>query len=337
MLWQNQLNGDSLPWLLEPDDSGAAHLALADLLDKPPSDADFRAAQLRAHRHGPIESVLAAMEAPGYWAKSGPGYGPKYYSTVWSIILLAQLGAKAALDTRIARACAYVLDHALTPGGQFSYSGSPDGSLDCLQGNLCAALLDMGCEDPRLDTAFDWMARSVTGTDLAPASERKAARRYYKYKCGPGFACRANGGLPCAWGAVKVLLAFSKLPHERRTHLIHQAIQQGVEFLFSSDPALAAYPTRNGDEPARAWWLFGFPVFYTADVLQSVEALVNLGYEHDARLANALKLIREKQDARGRWNLEYHYNSKTWVNIGRKNQPNKWVTLRAMRVLKAAS
>lgn len=48
-------------------------------------------------------------------------------------------------------------------------------------------------------------------------------------------------GLPV--GAVKVMLTFSKWPLERRTSLIAQAIQQEVDFLFSADPATAAYPT----------------------------------------------------------------------------------------------
>jgi hypothetical protein len=48
-----------------------------------------------------------------------------------------------------------------------------------------------------------------------------------------------------------------------------------------------------------------------------------------------LALIHEKQDAQGRWSLEYDYAGKTWVDFGPKKQPNKWVTLRALRVLKA--
>ena len=39
---------------------------------------------------------------------------------------------------------------------------------------------------------------------------------------------------------------------------------------------------------------------------------------HDPRLANALSLIREKQDAAGRWPLEYNYTGKTWVDFGPK-------------------
>ena len=52
-------------------------------------------------------------------------------------------------------------------------------------------------------------------------------------------------------------------------------------------------------------------------------------------MANALKLIRDKQNEEGRWSLEYDYNGKTWVDFGEAKKPNKWVTLRALRVLKA--
>jgi hypothetical protein len=194
----------------------------------------------------------------------------------------------------------------------------------------------MGCDDPRLETAFEWMARSVTGEGVAPVGDRKATVRYYAGKCGPTFACGSNNKLPCAWGAVKVMLAFSRWPVKRRTPVIKRAIKHGVGFLFSTDPAIADYPTGYSDKPSSNWWKFGFPVFYVTDLLQNVEALVGLGYGDDPRLANALAIIRDKQDAKGRWPLEYDYTGKIWVDFGPKKQPNKWVTLRALRVLRAA-
>jgi hypothetical protein len=215
-------------------------------------------------------------------------------------------------------------------------SGAPSGTIDCLQGNLCWALLELGCEDPRLERAFEWMARSLTGEGVAPASEQDAPLRYYAYKVGPRFACGANNRLPCAWGGVKVMLAFGKLPADRRSALVQDAIDEGVDFLFSTDPARADYPTRLNDKPSRNWWKLGFPVFYVTDLLQNVEALARLGYGGDRRLANALRIIRQKQDDQGRWALEYDYAGKTWVDFGPKKEPNKWVTLRALRVLKAA-
>jgi len=334
MSWQNQLKGDSLSWLLEADSLGVRYLAMRDLVGGA-TEAELSTAREAAYKNGPIATILEKMSANGYWAKEGPGYLPKYRSTVWALIMLAQLGASANQDERIALACSYLLDHALAEGGQFSTSGAPSGTADCLQGNMCWALTELGYDDPRLDAAYEWMARSVTGEGLAPNTERDAPLRYYAGNCGPTFACGSNNKLPCAWGGTKVMLAFSALPKERHTPLIDSAIQHSVDFLFSVDPAEATYPSGFSDKPSGNWWKFGFPVFYVTDILQIVEALVSLDYSNDPRLANALDLIREKQDENGRWPLEYDYSGKTWVDFGKKKEPNQWVTLRALRVLKA--
>jgi hypothetical protein len=327
---------EQLDWLLDPASPGVRYLAMRDLLNLPADDPELQAARRQAHEAGPIALVLANMHPDGYWVEPGPGYYPKYTSTVWSLTLLAQLGASVTEDERIAKNCAYILDQGLTTNGIFTVSGGPSGTADCLQGNLCWALTALGCTDPRLDLAFEWMARSVTGEGVAPMADKKAALRYYAGKCGPNFACGSNNKQPCAWGAAKVMLAFSLLPDERRTALIQRAIQQGVDFLFSTDPAKADYPSGWAEKPSRNWWLFGFPVFYVTDMLQIVEALVALGYAGDPRLDNAWQLILSKQDAQGRWLLEYDYTGKTWVDFGSKKQPNPWVTLRALRALKLA-
>jgi hypothetical protein len=328
-----------LSWLLATDDPGPRYLALRDVLGAGPDDAELRAARRAAHEAGPIAAVLAAMHPEGYWEKPGSGYGPKYRSTVWAVTLLAELGAHIEEDARIATACAYVLNHTLTPGGQFttSPSGSAVGTIDCLQGNLCWALTALGCTDARLKGAFEWLARSVTGEGVAPVGDRSAAVRYYGYKVGPGFACSANNRLPCAWGGVKVMLALGQLPRRQRTALIKRAVAQGAEFLLNGDPAAAGYPFGSGSRPSASWFKFGFPVFYVTDVLQNVAALAALGYGRDPRLAGALALVRAKQDSQGRWALEYDYAGKTWGRFGPKGQPNKWVTLRALSALRAAA
>jgi hypothetical protein len=277
------------------------------------------------------------MDKEGFWVKPGPGYFPLYTGSIWSVGLLAQLGATIEMDKRIATACSYILDHSLTQYGQFTSNGLPSGTLDCLQGILCYSLLVMGCTDPRLDQAYELMARMVTGEGIAPSTDKKAKIRYYAAKCGPVFACSATYKKPCAWGAVDVMLALSKLPVEKRTPLINAAIKTGVDFLFSKDPARADYPVgispKPSGKPSGNWWKFGFPNFYISDILQIAEALARLGYGQDPRLANALQIIRDKQDSRGRWLMEYSYTGKTWVDFGPKKQPNKWVTLRALRVL----
>jgi hypothetical protein len=329
----NKNFNSALEWLLESEDIGVKYLALRDLANTK-SDELFEI-QKKAHLTGPIARVLSNMKADGYWEQPGAGYYPKYKGTVWSIILLSQLGASLKTEPRIAVACAYLIEHALFKGGQFTVNGVPSGTADCLQGNLCAALLDLGCEDPRLDKAFEWMARSVTGEGVAPMSDKSAPVRYYAGKCGPTFACGSNNKLPCAWGAVKVMLAFSKLPAKRRSPLINRAVKTGVDFLLSKDPAKADYPCGYSAKPSQNWWKFGFPVFYVTDLLQIVEALSGVGYGRDHRVQNAMDFILGKQDEMGRWSLEYDYTGKTWLDFGSKKYPNKWVSLRALRVLKS--
>jgi hypothetical protein len=337
--WLESLNEDPTPWLLEEDteNPGVRHFALQDLLGKSPDDPEVLDARQAVMSTGPVPVILKAQQPEGYWEKPGPGYLPKYRSTVWSLSMMAQLGADGGGE-RLHKACRYLLEHAIDKNGSFSMSGTQGGAILCLMGNLSAALLDFGwLGDERLGGAMEWMARAVTGEGIAPQDEKDAPVRYLKSAtCGPGFCCSANDGKPCAWGAVKVMLAFSKLPEDSRTPLIQRAIDTGLEFLLSKDPAVADYPMGYSTKPSRSWFRFGFPLFYVTDVLQNLEVLTSFGYGPDPRLSAAMDLVRGKQDEQGRWKMEYTYNGKTWVDIEEKGQPSKWVTLRAVRVLKRA-
>jgi hypothetical protein len=342
--WKKALKADPTDWLLEPDDPGVRYLALRDIVDA--GGKELKVARLKAHREGPIAQILANMNPAGYWVKPGPGYGPKCFSIVWSLISLAELGASSGEDKRVSTACSYYLDHALARGGQFTPIGNPASTADCLQGNMLLSLMDLGCQDERLDKAYDWMARTVTYEDmpkkinpdgLAPAEAVMGPFRYLN-RFGPQFACRTNSDLPCSWAAVKVMMAFSRLPVERRTTLIQRAIDIGVKFFLTGDPSKADFPGHRTGIPDERWWQFRFPSFWGADILQIAEAFTALGYGADPRLANTFKLIREKQDENGRWPMEYVNTShKMWVKYGPAGKPNKWVTLRALRVLKRAA
>jgi hypothetical protein len=64
-----------------------------------------------------------------------------------------------------------------------------------------------------------------------------------------------------------------------------------------------------------------------------VDLLVELGIK-DERMEDAVRIIASKQDDRGRWSLESTLNGKFWVNIETKGVPSKWITYRALKVLK---
>ena len=339
-MWLERLNNDPLPWLLEPDleNPGVRYFALTELLDQTPDDPEVIAAQRGVMTSGPVPAILDAQYPQGYWVKPGPGYSPKYHSTVWQVVFLAQLGADGD-DPRVRAGCEHILGHARSEHGGFSMTARPSGLIHCLQGNLGAALIDLGwLGDERLTEALGWLARSITGEGFASAEDRRAPVRYLRSgNSAPGFVCSANDHLPCAWGAIKAMLALSKVPSAARTQAMYAAIKVGAECLMGRDPSVADYPMGYSTKPNRSWFRFGFPVFYVTDVLQNLEVLTALGFGRDPRLAPALDLVLGKQDAQGRWKMEYTYNGKTWTDVEQMGHTSKWVTLRALRVLKRAT
>ncbi len=149
-----------------------------------------------------------------------------------------------------------------------------------------------------------------------------------------GFACRVNEGKPCAWGANKALRALLEAPEGAQTSALEGALATSAELLLSSDPAVADYPYTN--RVSSTWFKLGFPLSYWSDVLETISNLVELGYGNDPRLETGLNWIVAKQVENERWHLENSLNGKMWADIESKGAPSKWITLRALRVLKQA-
>jgi len=337
--WKDKLIADSVPWLLEPDETQPAirYYTLRDILGRDENDKEVEVAKAAIMASGPVPVILAAQQPEGYWDKPGASDGPKYRGTQWSLSFIAQLGADGA-DSRVHAGCEILLSQCIASNGGLSWNGTPSGFEQCMAGIMGAALIDFGwLNDQRLQTAMEWLAQTITGEGVADASNRDTNRRYYKSRnSAPLFVCALNGNLPCAWGAIKAMLALSKVPPARRTRNMQAAIKQGLDFLLSHDPAVADYPFGKGNKPSSSWFKFGYPIGYITDVLQNLEVLAALGQAENPKLANALDLVISKQNQQGRWLLEHTYNGKMWVDVEKKGQPSKWVTLRALRVLKAA-
>lgn len=328
MIPMELLRADPLPWLLEPDPANPSirFFALLDLLERPIDDPEVRQAKEEIMKSGPVPAILAAQEPEGYWAKAGSGYSPKYRATVWQLIFLAELGADPA-DERVRRGCEYLLSHSLSTNGAFSANQSvvPSGALHCLNGNLLYALVKLGYgSDPRVRKALNWQVQAILGEGEIDY--------YASGTSGPDFACGVNAKLPCGWGASKAMKALSSIPTDERSDSIKRAIETSVEFFFSRDPALADYPYTV--RVSSTWFKFGFPLSYWSDVLEITGLLAELGYGSDPRLENAVQLILSKQNKQGRWKLANSLNGKMWIDIEKKGQPSKWVTLRALHALK---
>jgi hypothetical protein len=307
------LKADPTPWLLELDNPSVRYFTLTDLLERSQFDAEVRQAKAAIMTSKPVQKILDAQYPDGYWIKPGIGYSPKYRATVWQVIFLADLGAMRT--SQIEKACEHIFEHTQRPDGAFMANKGKAGAVICLNGNLLRSLLKLGYGgDSRVRRGLAWMAARVNGDE--------------------GFCCHYNGRLPCAWGAVKALSAFAVLPEGERPAAIQEAIEHGADFLLSYDLVKADYPSGHGGL-SPLWFRFGFPLTYVSNILETLLVLTRLGYGRHPRLAGAIEFMLAKQDEGGRWPLEYS-PAKTWAKFGQKGQPSKWVTLNALRVLKAS-
>jgi hypothetical protein len=325
--WRGSLRADPLPWLLEPADPSARYLALTELLGHSPDDPDVLAARSAIPDADPARSILDAQFAgsdpsggpTGYWVKPDVGYSPKYRATVWQVIFLAQLGAPPIEPVR--RACDYVLNHSRrladrrgNPDGRFVAGKGAQMAVNCLNGNLLWALGRLGYgDDPRLVEAREATAGAIV-------------RR--------GFVCHYNGDLPCAWGDVKVLRAFLEVPVGERSAAMGAAIERGVELLLSAPLLEATYPTPG--QVSDHWFKLGFPLAYRADVLEAMTVLAQAGRGDHPHVQVGIEWLLARQDQAGRWALE-GVPGKMWASFGRVGRPSKWVTLRALTLLRQAA
>jgi len=69
------------------------------------------------------------------------------------------------------------------------------------------------------------------------------------------------------------------------------------------------------------------------NVLEILDILSRLGY-NDERMKEAVDLVVSKQDSQGRWKLDTTFNGRMRVDIEEKDKPSKWITLKALTVLK---
>ncbi len=325
--WKSCLKADPTDWLLQSDDPSLRYFTARDLLDL--DGAALEPYRQAAGRSSLIEHILSQQNPGGYWGKPEDFYlRSKHRGTVWSFLILAELGADPA-DERIQRAGEFLLDHSQDPASAgFAYlsgetGGAPDGVIPCLTGNLVFSLLRLGFGgDARLRRALDWISTTQRFDDRAAAAPSGPA--YTRERCW--------GRHTCALGAIKALKALSAVPVEQRTSIDEACIAAGVEFFLKHRVYLRSH------NPAKmvkdSWTSFTFPRMYDTDALEILDILLALG-SRDERLQSAVDLVLSKQCPDGTWLMDRSWNGRMLVRIEKEGEPSRWVTYQALKALKA--
>jgi hypothetical protein len=90
----------------------------------------------------------------------------------------------------------------------------------------------------------------------------------------------------------------------------------------------------TGDIVNPAWLQFSFPTHWHYDVLRALDYFRSVGGTPDARIDEAIALLRSKQQPDGTWLLENTHPGKVHFELeDGDGHPSRWNTLRALRVL----
>ncbi len=328
--WKSVLKKDSVDWLLEDDNPSVRYFTLKDILDRSEDDPEVTGSRKEIMQTGLVPEFLRQMNEMSYIKDYPRFYTYKYKGLVWQTIVLAELGAQA--NRQIKDQCEYLFSKSQeTEDGGFSMheavkkgGGRVTEVIPCLTGNMVWSLIRFGyLDDPRLQKGIDWLVRFMVYND--GAEDTPQAAPYDRYEM-------CWGRHTCHMGVVKALKAFGAIPKEERTDEIKKAIREASEFMLVHHVYKRSHNLNRISKPG--WRQFGFPLMYQTDVLEILDILTALGI-HDSRMDEAIELVISKQDDEGRWLLENTYGSdRLLVPMGQKGQPSKWLTLRAMRVLK---
>jgi hypothetical protein len=302
-------------WILEENQPPVRYLALLELLGNPADDPEVEKARSRIPREGWAHEILSKQKPGGYWESRRSLYRPKYTTTNWMALVLADLGL-AKENARIKECADLFFTYWLDEKKDNIFKDEV-----CVVGNTARMLTRFGYyDDPRVRRLFE--------------------RLLEDQKEDGGWHCwdPKKGTLDC-WEA---LAAFAAIPESRRTRRIKSSIERGAAFY------LERRLVDEGETRYRPWFRFHYPVHYYYDVLVGLDVITQLGYGGDRRLRQALEILMDKRQRDGRWLLDRIHPDPASFAWGKGNlkqrvkpfgleeegKPSKWITLTALRVLK---
>ena len=295
---------DTLAWLLDSDPA-IRWQALRDLTD---ADAGSVAVErARVAREGVGARVLASQGDDGAWHRSD---APDWLPTLFTLQLLRATGVDRSDDSvqsAIAR---------LEAGFRWdqSFGAKPffDGEVEpCINGGALALGAYFGRPAPKL-------AQRLVGEQLADG----------------GWNCEAPKSSHSSFHTTICVLE-GLLEYERAagpTAAVSTARRRGEEYLLDR----RLFRRRSTGEVVSDEFLrFAFPPRYHYDVLRALDYLRAAGASADARMDEAIGIVRGLRQPDGTWLLDRAYDEALALATGETvGEPSRWNTLRALRVLR---
>jgi hypothetical protein len=310
-------------WLIDPErsDPSIRWQVMRDLLDAP--EAEWRAERARVETEGWGARLLSFQDDDGQWAGGahfpadyvwgGDEPGQPWTSTSHALSQLREFG----LDPTSERARRTV--ELIGANCRWEHDAQPywQGEVEpCINGMTVAN-------------------GAYFGVDVAPIVERLVGERLDD----GGWNCEAENGSTVSSFDTTINVVEGLLQFERATGgtpASREARRSGEEYLLER----SLFRRLSTGEPADECFLwFIHPDRWRHSVLRGLDhlrsAALPTGAAPDPRLGEAVDLVRARRSEDGTWPLDWNPTGRSWFDVDDgAGEPSRWVTLRALRVLR---
>jgi len=298
-------NDPVINWLLDADPS-IRWQAMRDLTDAP---AEIAAAERsRVASEGWGSRLLDEQRPDGQW---GDGVAtPFWWSNMYTLVFLRDLGLDPASPR--ARTAIGRVRGSVTWGPEFKKSPFFEGEVEpCINGRVVALGAYFGERSDRL-------VDRLLGEQLADGGWNCEAERGSVRSSFHTTICVLEGlfAFERTFGATKPVTDARTRAHE---YLLERRLLRRLS---------------TGDIIDTKWKEFAFPTLWHYDVLRALDYLRSAGVPPDSRVEAAVAVVSERRQGDGRWLLDVRHRDTLYEAFsGPVGSPNRWITLRALRVL----
>jgi hypothetical protein len=310
-----------IQWLLDSDPS-IRWQVMRDLINAP--EEQIAAERAKVATEGVGARLLALQGVDGSWA--GTAFNQGFDSTMHVLSLLREFGLDPT-SNEARRAVDLVRDHVRWMGWDWDgtwrgkdFVGNPffAGEVEpCINGQVMASGAYFGQDIQRI-------------IDLLLAEQLSDG----------GWNCEAaNGSIRSSFNTtICVLEALLEYELAGGTNAaVTEARLRGQEYLLERHlfhRKSTGEMIERDREGSTTFTLFAFPNWWHYDILRGLDYMRRANVEPDKRMTEAIDLVTSKRDGNGRWLLETRYPGEMPVEIDEgEGKPNRWITLRALRVL----
>jgi len=298
-------NETVIGWLLDADPS-IRWQVMRDLTHAPAETVASERSRVASTGWGPL--LLDRQRPDGQW---GDGVAtPFWWSNMYTLVFLRDLGLDPA-SARARTAIDLVRDR-VTWGPGFGDAPFFEGEVEpCINGRVVALGAYFGERSDRLVDRL--LSEQLQDGGWNCDTERGSVRSSFHTTI-----CVLEG-----------LLAFEKAFGAAAP--VTGARRRGEEYLLERR-LLRRLSTGEIIEPS--WTQLAFPTLWHYDVLRALDYLRAAGTQPDARAEEAVAALIERRRGDGRWPLDVrHRNTLYEEQAGPVGEANRWITLRALRVL----